>query len=208
MTTGARAGDADPAVALLLDAGIAGTPHPSGMLLAHLRGTRDCLARWGCREPLALAGLFHSVYGTELFPLASIDPGDRARVRARIGAEAEALVHLYAVMVRRSLHATLRAGPPYRVVDRRTGAALPLDARQLADLLTLDLANRVEQLPRTSMSLWRMARDRRRWKRAALLLPPAAVAEVRRLYPRRAWVAVAADAAARGLRRLAGGRGG
>jgi hypothetical protein len=202
MTTAATAADDDP-VALLLEAGVGGTPHPSGMLLAHLRGTRDCLARWGCPRHVALAGLFHSAYGTELFPLESLDPADRARVRARIGADAEALAHLYSVMVRRSLHDALRAGPPYRVVDRRTGAALALDERQVAELLTLDLANRIEQLPRTPMSLWRMARDRRRWERAAPLLPPAAVTEMRRTYSRPHWAAIGADALARAVRRVA-----
>ena len=194
------------AIAFLTEIGAATTAHPSGTLLAHLRGTHDCLARWGCAPYLCAAGLYHSVYSTDAFRTISVPLHDRARVRERIGSEAEALVHLYGTMVRRSLYDTLARGAPYRVVDRTTGADVPLrDVQQLADLMTLDVANRLEQLPRVPMSLWRMALDRRRYEQAAPLLPRAALLDVRRAYPRRSWVSIGVDGAARRVRRWLAG---
>jgi hypothetical protein len=79
---------------------------------------------------------------------------DRARVRERIGCEAEALVHLYGTMVRRLALRHARARAPHRVVDRTTGGDVPLrDVQQLADLMTLDVANRLEQLPGADVAL-------------------------------------------------------
>ena len=202
-----RGASSDGAVAFLTAAGAADTPHPSGTLLAHLCGTRDLLRRWGCPEHLCAAGLYHSVYGTEAFRTTTVELAERARVRARIGAEAEDIVHLYCVIVRRTLFDNLGPNPPLRVVRRASETPIPIDARQLADLITLDLANRLEQLPRVPMSLWRMERDRRRYAKAAPLLPPAAVAEMRNVYRPRSVVVVAADAAYRLVRRFHRRRG-
>jgi len=183
-------------------AGAAGTAHPSGTLLAHLRGTAECLARWGAPEHLRLAGLYHSVYGTEAFRTTTIAPAERGRVRARIGARAERLVHLYSTIARRTLYENLGRGAPYTVVDRGTGEAIALEGvEELADLMTLDVANRLEQLPRTSMSLRRMEHDRRIYERAIPLLPTAAVAEVRRTYRRHGRFAVLADGLVRRVAR-------
>jgi len=71
--------------------------------------------------------------------------------------------------------------------------------------MTLDVANRLEQLPRVPMSLWRMELDRRRYEQAAPLLPRAAFLDVRRAYPRRGWIAIAADGARRRVRRWLAG---
>jgi uncharacterized protein DUF6817 len=195
----------ESALARLAEAGAATTVHPSGTLMAHLRGTYDCLARWGCPEHLCLAGLYHSVYGTEAFRTATIRSTERALVRARIGEGAERLVHLYATIVRRTLYENLSRGAPYTVVDRLTGEERPLDgAQELADLMTLDLANRIEQLPRTSMSLRRMEADRRIYERAVPLLPRAAIGALRRTYRPRSRVLIVADGIARRMARLIG----
>jgi uncharacterized protein DUF6817 len=198
--------DLDHAIGFLTEIGAATTAHPSGTLLAHLRGTHDCLVRWGCAPYLCAAGLYHSVYSTDAFRTTSVPLSDRARVRERIGSEAEALVHLYGTMVRRLLYDSLARGAPHRIVDRTTGADIPLrDVQQLADLMTLDVANRLEQLPRVPMSLWRMELDRRRYEQAAALLPRAALLDMRRVYRRRTWIAIGADGARRRLRRWLAG---
>jgi Domain of unknown function (DUF6817) len=200
----ATAPDLERALGLLGAAGAATTAHPSGTLLAHLRGTHDCLVRWGCPPYLCAAGLYHSVYGTELFRTATVPLAERARVCERIGEHAEELVYLYGTMVRGSLYETVGRGMPHHVVDRTTGAEVALrNVQQLADLLTLDVANRLEQLPRSPMSLWRMELDRRRYGRAAPLLPAGAVEELRRVYRPRSWGAIVADGARRRWRRWA-----
>ncbi len=194
---------AERALDRLAQLGAAGTWHPSGTLMAHLRGTYDCLARWGCPEYLCLAGLYHSVYGTEAFGAVTMSPEDREQVRARIGERAERLVHLYGLIVRRSLYDNLARGAPYTVIDRTTREEIRLDdLQELADLMTLDVANRLEQLPRTSMSLKRMEADRRLYGAAAPLLPRAAVAELRRAYRRRSGPVILADGVLRRTSRL------
>jgi hypothetical protein len=201
---GSVAAPDDPAD-FLTALGAGETRHPGGALMAHLRGTRDLLASWGCPGHLCAAGLFHSVYGTEVFRTAILRPGDRGRVRALIGERAERLVHVYGVMVRGSLYENLlRDDGPYWVAERTTGERIDLSGRaELAELFTLDLANRLEQLPRTRMSLRRMAADRRLYEKAEPLLPPAAVAELRRVYRPRSAARVFADGLVRGSRRVA-----
>jgi hypothetical protein len=171
--------------------------------MAHLRGTYDCLARWECPEYLCLAGLYHSVYGTEAFAVVTMSSADREQVRRRIGERAERLVHLYSVIARRSLYDNLARGAPYTVIDRTTREEIRLEhLQELADLMTLDVANRLEQLPRTSMSLRRMEADRKLYGTAAPLLPRAAVTELRRVYRPRSWPVILADGVLRRTSRL------
>lgn len=70
---------------------------------AHLRGVYDVLTAWGAPEPLALAGLAHSVYATDGFQHPSCLPfSRRAEVRAAIGEEAEEIVYAFCVTDRAS----------------------------------------------------------------------------------------------------------
>jgi len=63
-----------------------------------LRGVYDVLMAWNVPEPVALAGLAHSVFATDGFQHPSCLPfSRRADVRAVIGAEAEALVYAFCV---------------------------------------------------------------------------------------------------------------
>lgn len=174
---------AQQAVALLEEVGAEDTEHPSGTLLQHLQGTYEVLEGWGCSEALCLAGLYHSVYGTEVFQTTTIPLDAREKVEAAIGEEAEELVFLYSVLRRSSLYANLDRGGPYTVTSR-DGATIELSGlRQFADLMTLDVANRLEQLDRTSPSPPRRERDRRIYERAAPVLPAGAVAELRQALP-------------------------
>ncbi|TWV52736.1 VOC family protein [Streptomyces misionensis] len=84
------------ATALLRRLGAARIAHPGGTLLVHLQRVRELLATWGARPALQLAGLCHACYGTDGFPTALLPPDRRTELAAVIGAEAEAIVHLYA----------------------------------------------------------------------------------------------------------------
>jgi hypothetical protein len=185
------------ALHLLEEIGAEDTEHPSGTLLQHLQGTYGYLERWGCPPAVCLAGLYHSVYGTDVFQTVTLRPEARGRVAAEVGAEAENLAYLYCALRRDSLYRNLEVGgPPYRVESRLDGEAIELEGRdQYADLLTIDLANRLEQMPRSRWSRERFADDRRRYEAAAPLLPPRAVEDLRRQ--------PAPSAAARVARRLA-----
>lgn len=141
------AGDASehPAVALLDGLPVDTLDHFGRPLRDHLVGTWKLLRDWGEPEHLCLAGLFHSVYGTGTFTTATLPISERDRIRARIGDRAEELVFVFCAADRRRL--LLENGsPPYRWIDHRTGRASALDAGMLAELVTLDVANFLEQL--------------------------------------------------------------
>jgi hypothetical protein len=169
----------------LLDAvGAVDVEHPSGTLAEHLQGTYDVLASWSCPEHVRLAGLYHSVYGTEFFQRETIALEARERVKEAIGDSAEQLTFLFCVMRRSSLYENLDRGAPYSVEDRQ-GGRIALDGiEQFAELLTLDVANRLEQLDRTPSSLTQRSRDREIYERAVPLLPAPAVSAMRQALPK------------------------
>ncbi len=148
------------------------TAHSHGSLREHLRGTYDLLGGWEAPERVCLAGLFHSVYGTERFQTTTIRLEDRSDVRSRIGDDAERLVYLYAVLRRASLYANLDRGWPY-AVETLDGRSESLTREEFVDLMTLDLANRLEQTHGPLAD-----GDRVVYRTAVPLLPAAAVAEL------------------------------
>jgi hypothetical protein len=172
------------AMELLDTVGAVDVEHPSGTLLQHLRGTYDILEAWGCPEHLCLAGLYHSVYGTEAFQRQTIALEARSQVREAIGERAEEVAFLYCAIRRSSLYDNLGRGAPHSVEDR-SGERIPLHGlEQLSELLTLDVANRLEQVDRVSTSATRRATDREIYERAVPLLPAAAVEAFRQALPR------------------------
>src|SRR3989449_11739273 len=80
---------------LLHESGAQALPHSGRTLLDHLVGTYRILRDWGNAEPICAGGLFHSIYGTNVFRRQAIKPWERDRVRAVIGAEAEQYAHLF-----------------------------------------------------------------------------------------------------------------
>jgi len=110
--------------------------------LSHLIGTRRVLAAWGERAAMCDAGLFHSAYGTEYFP---VDQDvERTDVQAVIGAEAEEIAHAWCT-IRRD---TIEVGPPATVEDRTSGDRIEISDQLLADIATLWAADTVEQIHR------------------------------------------------------------
>lgn len=66
-------------------------------LFTHLRGTYDLLDQWGAAEHVKVAGLFHSIYGTNTFRHQCLQPTAKNRelVAKLIGPKAEHLVYLF-----------------------------------------------------------------------------------------------------------------
>jgi hypothetical protein len=139
--------DDEPGLAAVVDAlasrGAAAIPHPGGTLLAHLRRVHALLADWGARPALRIAGLCHAFYGTDGFATALGDPSRRGDLAAIAGAEAEALVYLYASCDRPFSHPGLaRPGAPFR--DRFTGVVTYPPPRQRRDFAELTVANELD----------------------------------------------------------------
>ncbi|WCN82392.1 DUF6817 domain-containing protein [Micromonospora sp. LH3U1] len=134
-------------IAFLESHGVAELAHSEANLLTHLRGVHDLLAEWGSRQALCDAGLFHSVYGTEIFPTGAIPHELRPAVQDLIGAEAEMLAYLFGTVTRSALFDAAFDGPPFLLEDR-SGGCVGVSAGQYADLAALTVANWLEQRPR------------------------------------------------------------
>src|SRR5947207_13542919 len=93
----------DPAImlsSLLNQLGVSQVSHSGPTLMCHLTATSKILEEWGCRSALCVAGLFHSVYGTEMFRVATQSLEDRTLLQRAISEEAETLVYLYGTISR------------------------------------------------------------------------------------------------------------
>ena len=132
-------------LALLRRLGFGDLEHDSHVpFLSHLLGTRRLLQQWGERPALCDAGLFHSAYGTEYFPVDA--PADPAEVQAVIGIEAEAIARSWCTIRRDTIELDAVGGAT--VVDRTTGERVRLDAGALSDVATLWAADTAEQVAR------------------------------------------------------------
>ncbi|MEV6598629.1 DUF6817 domain-containing protein [Actinoplanes sp. NPDC051346] len=140
------AGDADK-IAFLRQHGTGELAHSDASLLDHLCGVRDLLASWGCGTALCDAGLFHSVYGTEIFPTGAVPPELRPAVRELIGDEAETLAYLFGAVTRTSLFDAAFDGAPF-LLESRDGEYLAVTDEQYSGLAALTVANWLEQRPR------------------------------------------------------------
>jgi hypothetical protein len=146
-------------IAFLEARGAAAHSHSLSNLMAHLIGTRRWLASWGAGVDLCAAGLFHSMYGTESYAVATIDPALRTLVQGVIGREAERLVYIFSVMSRESFDAALGASTRW-IVDRTSGEPVELDEPTFRDLCTLSAANWLEQHARLPQAYRAVAVER------------------------------------------------
>ncbi len=125
--------------------------HSERTLLDHLVGTYALLQDWECSSALCLAGLFHSVYGTESFRQALIAQTERDLVCQLITPRAEELVYLFGTTARHTLYEVLLRGDAPRLRQFDTGTYIDVAPEVLRDLLTLDAANYVEEARRVPM---------------------------------------------------------
>lgn len=136
-------------IELLERLGAARMSHSRRTLLEHLRGTHDLLRAWGNDPEVCLAGGFHSIYGTYVYDARAAGLHERPRVRRAIGERAERLVYLFCVTDRDLFYDQLHSEPP-ALHDLAREEAVAIDGATLADLIELEAANIVEQLPRRS----------------------------------------------------------
>ena len=170
----------------LAQLGTADTWHYGASLLDHLQGTYRILRGWGSRDALCLAGLFHSIYGTTLFQVRTVDRSRRAEIRGLIGAEAEELVHLFSVTDRTRYFGRRPEEGAVTLQDLVTGEALPVSPGALRDLIEIHVANDIEVFPHV---LGKLESSRIRsvlelYERNGVWLSPAALAAVRELSTR------------------------
>jgi len=157
-----------------------GVSHTGGTYMGHCFAVYRDMQAWGYEEELALAGLFHSIYGTELFQRFKLDLDRRDEVRALIGERAERLAYLNCAVRYESFDAeVLRGTPPYSMENRLEGGRIEVAAEDFEDLLRMQLVDRLEQVPRSEKYEFR----RPAFEAMARRLGPKAQAAFDAVYP-------------------------
>lgn len=155
---GAVKGDTRPpelvegAWTLLQECGAGQAAHSGRTLLIHLLGTHGLLKAWGNSSSVCLAGLFHSIYGTNAFQRRSLGPNERARLSAAIGSDAEEMAWAFCNVERpRAIIRALQQGVPTAPLSLmvRTGEVqhppILLSPSQICGLAEIECANLIEQ---------------------------------------------------------------
>lgn len=133
----------------LKELGAADIDHSENTYLAHASGVYRDLKSWGCSQALCDAGMFHSIYGTELFQGFTLPLERRGEVRDLIGERAERLAYLNCCLLRSSLdESTKREQGPYPLTDRFRQQEIELSQEDFDDLCRLHLCDWLEQVGR------------------------------------------------------------
>ena len=134
----------------LVGLGIEDIAHTQGNYLGHLIKVYRLIQNAGYDEDLCLAGLFHSIYGTEKFQGYKLPLDRRPELVELIGPRAENLAYWNCVMDRASLDALLdENAEPLLLRNRETGEPMPLTRREFDDLCCVHLFDWLEQAPRS-----------------------------------------------------------
>lgn len=162
----------------LVGLGVDKVPHSKTRFLSHLIGVYTDLKEWGCPEHLALAGLFHSIYGTQAFQGFSLPLDRRSEVQELIGERAERLAYINCALTRESLDTSVATGGPPHLWDRFEDRPLEVSDQEFTDLITLHLCDRLEQVGRSQNWDFR----RRAWENMARRLDGVALENWQRVY--------------------------
>ena len=157
--------------------------------LAHLIAVCRYLEEWGYAEHVCLAGLFHSIYGTELFQGFCLPVERRHEVRELVGERAERLAYLNCAMDRPAFDALVHSlatengtapdpGTALTLVDRLTGETEPLTQQDYNDLLAIQILDWLEQVARSKW--WDYRRDA--YRAMAVQLGERVTAEYERVF--------------------------
>lgn len=141
----------DDAVRLLESLGADEIAHPGGLLLDHLRRTRDLLAAWGWSDETQLAGLCHAAYGTDGFAVPLLTLDERSRLAAVIGASSEAHVYHYASCDRKATYRQLGTDP-FELTDRFTSGVIELDPIAAGPFAAITIANELDVLTHAELT--------------------------------------------------------
>jgi len=137
----------------LVELGIDKVGHTQKTYLGHLISVYRLMEAQGCDEELCRAGMFHSIYGTELFQGFKLPLERRSEVRALIGERAERLAYLNCAMDRATFDRALEEdSEPYRIRDRITGEQVELSRHDFDGLCGVHLYDWLEQVPRSTHS--------------------------------------------------------
>src|SRR5712691_9128783 len=129
----------------LIEQGIDKVEHSQKTYLGHLVSLFRLMEAEGCSEEACRAGLFHSIYGTELFQGFKLPLESRAELCGLIGDRAERLAYVNCAMDRQSLDDAVAHGkPPFTIKDRLAGQEVELTSQEFDDLCRVHLYDWLE----------------------------------------------------------------
>jgi hypothetical protein len=153
--------------------------HTGKTYLGHVIAVYKYLERMGCSDEVARGGMFHSIYGTEMFQGFKLPLEDRGKIQKLIGERAERLAYCNCAMDRASFDRAAEQGTaPFRFRDRLTGQDVELSREDFDDLCRIHFYDWLEQLPRCKGYDYRRAP----FRRIAERLGSAACAEYDRIF--------------------------
>jgi hypothetical protein len=139
-----------PLTDFLLAMGVEKVAHSNKTYLAHLVAVYRLMQSQGCTEEVCQAGMFHSIYGTELFQGFKLPLERRGDVQALIGERAERLAYINCAMDRASFDRALEGEEErHRIRDRLTSEEVVLSRADFDDLCRVHLYDWLEQVPRS-----------------------------------------------------------
>jgi hypothetical protein len=149
----------------LVSLGTDSVAHSGSVFMSHLVGVYDYLKSWNCPEHVMVAGLFHSIYGTDSFDSFSLALTCRDELRRVVGQHAERLVYVFSAVTWPSFQSSVMTNNTRHLRDRFTNSALVVTRQEFKDLLWIHLANVLEQEARRDGSMRRGYADRARlWR--------------------------------------------
>jgi len=135
--------------------------HSEKTYLAHAIGVYKGLRDWDCSDDICNAGLFHSIYGTQLFQGFTLPVERRTELQELIGDYAEKLAFINCFMDRSSLDAQMhQIDGPYTIIHRETGEQIPLEKNEFDDVALIHLCDILEQVERSQFWDYRRAEYR------------------------------------------------
>lgn len=127
--------------------------HSQSSFEEHLLGTYRLLSAWGESHDVCVAGLCHSVYGTEIFQSQFVTLAQRDEIREIIGLTAERLAYLFCVMSRPTLYDNLKTTKKQpQIFNLETRQFQNISPLEFSQLLTISVANIIEQRPRLPLN--------------------------------------------------------
>jgi len=131
--------------------GAADVDHSTKSYLAHAISVYNDLKKWGCDEDLARVGLFHSIYGTELFQGFTLPLERRGEIRELIGERAERIAWMNCAIDRAHFdREVLKSSGPYKIRDRFSGQELDVSDEDFHDLCVVHMCDWLEQVERSN----------------------------------------------------------
>lgn len=141
-------------VGYLREMGIEDIAHSQKNYLAHLVAVYHLMRHYGQDEELCIAGLFHSIYGTEKFQGFKLTLDQRGELSELIGPRAERLAYWNCLMDRATLDRQLEQGEgAYSLRNRETDEVMELTRDEYDDLCRVHLFDWLEQAPRSRFGL-------------------------------------------------------